>query len=86
LRHDELFFWAPTEDGTEVDFLIRRGKEFTPIEVKAGENLSSHDLKGLKAVSALENGGRRDRLVGSRRGRVPAFARGAGWRSAEPPF
>ena len=54
LRHDELFYWAPTEGGTEVDFLIRRGKEFTAIEVKAKENLSSHDLKGLKAIGDLK--------------------------------
>ena len=59
LRHDELFYWAPTEGGTEVDFLIKRGKEFTAIEVK--ERLSSHDFKGLKAIAALK--GIRRRLV-----------------------
>jgi uncharacterized protein len=54
LRHDELFYWAPTEGGTEVDFLIRRGKEFTALEVKASENLSSRDFKGLKAIAELK--------------------------------
>lgn len=61
LQYDGLFCWAPTEGGTEVDFLIQRGKEFTAIEVKAKETLSSHDFKGLKAIAEL-NGIRR-RLV-----------------------
>jgi predicted AAA+ superfamily ATPase len=47
LNHDELYYWAPTEGGTEVDFLIRRGKEFTAIEVKAGASLSSQDLSDI---------------------------------------
>ncbi len=59
LRHDELFYWAPTQGGTEVDFLIQRGKEFTAIEVKAKDSLSSHDFKGLKAIAELEGLGRR---------------------------
>lgn len=45
-RHDELFYWAPAEGATEVDFLIRRGKEFMAIEVKAKENLSRATSKG----------------------------------------
>ena len=61
LRHDGLFYWAPTEGGTEVDFLIQRGKEFTAVEVKAKESLSSRDFKGLKAIAELE--GLRRRLV-----------------------
>jgi predicted AAA+ superfamily ATPase len=59
--HDGLFYWAPTEGGTEVDFLIKRGKEFTAVEVKAKETLSSHDFKGLKAIAELK--GLRRRLV-----------------------
>jgi predicted AAA+ superfamily ATPase len=59
--HDGLFYWAPTEGGTEVDFLIQRGKEFTAVEVKAKETLSSHDFKGLKAIAELK--GLRRRLV-----------------------
>jgi predicted AAA+ superfamily ATPase len=61
LRHDELFYWAPSEGGIEVDFLIRRGKEFTAIEVKAKENLSAPDFKGIKAITGLK--GIRRRLV-----------------------
>lgn len=59
LRHDELFYWAPTEGGTEVDFLIRRGREFTAIEVKASEILSSRDFKGLNAIAELKGVHRR---------------------------
>ncbi|MBN1938117.1 MAG: ATP-binding protein [Candidatus Aminicenantes bacterium] len=61
LQHDELFYWAPAEGGTEVDFLIRRGKEFSAVEVKARERLSAHDFKGLKAIAALK--GLRRRVV-----------------------
>jgi predicted AAA+ superfamily ATPase len=59
LRYDEMFYWAPSGGGTEVDFLIRRGKEFTAIEVKAKGKLSPHDFKGLKAVAELKGLGRR---------------------------
>lgn len=61
LGHDGLSYWAPAEGGTEVDFLIQRGKEFTAVEVKAKETLSSHDFKGLKAIAELK--GLRRRLV-----------------------
>ena len=60
-QHDGMFYWAPAGGGTEVDFLIRRGKEFTAIEVKAAENLAPQDFKGLRAVSSLK--GLRRRLV-----------------------
>jgi len=61
LRHDGLFHWAPTEGGSEVDFLVQRGKEFTAIEVKAKETLSSRDFVGLKAIADLK--GIRRRVV-----------------------
>jgi predicted AAA+ superfamily ATPase len=61
LRHDGLYHWAPTEGGSEVDFLIQRGSEFTAIEVKAKETLSSRDFVGLKAISGLK--GIRRRMV-----------------------
>jgi len=61
LRHDGLFYWAPTEGSTEVDFLIQRGKEFTAIEVKAKDSLASRDFNGLKAIAELK--GIRRRLV-----------------------
>ena len=61
LQHDGLFYWAPTNGGAEVDFLIQRGNEFTAIEVKAKETLASRDFKGLKAIAELK--GIRRRLV-----------------------
>lgn len=60
-QYDGLFYWAPTNGGTEVDFLIQRGNEFTAIEVKAKETLASHDFKGLKAIADLK--GIRRRLM-----------------------
>jgi uncharacterized protein len=60
-RHDELYYWAPAEGGNEVDFLIKRGSEFTAIEVKAKESLSSRDFIGLKSIADLK--GIRRRLV-----------------------
>jgi predicted AAA+ superfamily ATPase len=44
-----------------VDFLVQRGHEFTAIEVKAKETLTSRDFKGLKAIADLK--GIRRRLV-----------------------
>ena len=62
LRHDGVFYWAPAQGGTEVDFLVQRSKEFTAIEVKAKEALASRDLNGLKAIAEL-NGIRRRIIV-----------------------
>ena len=59
LKYDELYYWAPTEGGTEVDFLVRRGRKFTAIEVKAKKRLSSRDFAGLKAIAELKGIGRR---------------------------
>ncbi|MEW6219129.1 MAG: DUF4143 domain-containing protein [Thermodesulfobacteriota bacterium] len=59
LRHDGLFYWAPAQGGTEVDFLIQRGKELTAVEVKAKDRLTSSDFKGLKAIVDLKGLGRR---------------------------
>ena len=54
LQHDGLFYWAPAQGGTEVDFLVQRGKEFTALEVKAKETLSPRDFKGLQTLAELE--------------------------------
>lgn len=60
-RHDALFYWAPTEGNTEVDFLVQRGQEFTAIEVKAKERVGTRDLAGLKSIAELK--GLRRRMV-----------------------
>ena len=46
-REEELSFWR-TRHGYEVDFLV--GSELA-IEVKASKNVSSRDLKGLRALA-----------------------------------
>jgi len=53
LRHDGLFYWAPAEGGTEVDFVIRRGGEAVAIEVKARRQLAQRDFQGLRAIAGL---------------------------------
>lgn len=45
LQDNPVFYWA-TEKGTaEVDFVLQKGQEITPIEVKAEENLKAKSLK-----------------------------------------
>ena len=61
LRHDGLFYWAPTEGGVEVDFLIQRGRELTAVEVKAKEHLATRDFNGLRSIAEWK--GLRRRLV-----------------------
>lgn len=51
---DDICYWAPAEaKTTEVDFLIRRGKETIALEVKAARTVRPLDLRGLRAVSTL---------------------------------
>ena len=42
------YHWR-TSGGAEVDLVLERDGELTPIEVKAGTRLSGHDLRGLHA-------------------------------------
>jgi len=67
--YEQCFYWSPTESHkTEVDFLLRRGKEYLALEVKATKNIASAHLSGLRAISDL-TGLRRRVLIylGSRR-------------------
>ncbi len=58
--YDEVFYWTPLDaKSLEVDFVIRRGKELTAIEVKAKTRLKPDDLKGLVAINQLTNVARR---------------------------
>jgi hypothetical protein len=51
---DEIFFWAPHQAvQTEVDFLLRRDREFLAIEVKATDRYHTALPKGLRAVDGL---------------------------------
>jgi predicted AAA+ superfamily ATPase len=53
LPHDGLFYWAPAQGGTEVDFVVRHGREVVAIEVKAKRRLASRDFRGLRAIAGL---------------------------------
>lgn len=59
---DDMAYWAPAEGkGTEVDFLLRRGREWIAIEVKASRRWKPEFLKGLRAIEGL--GGLSRRIV-----------------------
>ena len=44
---------------TEVDFLLRRGREYLALEVKAQSRFSSPQLSGLRAIAELPRVARR---------------------------
>ena len=51
---DEICYWAPLDArATEVDFLLRRGKEHLAIEVKASPHVAGPQLAGLRAIADL---------------------------------
>ena len=52
---DEISYWAPVQARqTEVDFLLRRGKEYLAIEVKSQNRFSTTQLSGLRAIADLK--------------------------------
>jgi predicted AAA+ superfamily ATPase len=52
--YDEVCYWAPSQARrTEVDFLLRRGREFLAIEVKANHRFSNAMADGLRAIADL---------------------------------
>jgi predicted AAA+ superfamily ATPase len=57
---DEISYWAPVQARqTEVDFLLRRGKEYLAIEVKSQTRFSTNQLSGLRAIAELRRVSRR---------------------------
>ncbi len=57
---DDFAYWAPTESkDTEVDFLLRRGRERIAIEVKASRRWKPEFAKGLRAIADLRGVTRR---------------------------
>ncbi len=53
--YDDMFYWSPAEaKQTEVDFLLKKDTQFVAIEVKAKNQVSSIDYKGLKAIRDLK--------------------------------
>jgi uncharacterized protein len=66
---EDIAYWAPAEaQATEVDFLLRRGREYLAIEVKTRTRVSGDDLAGLEAIGSLPGLRRRILLyLGARR-------------------
>jgi len=57
---DEVAYWAPAEARqTEVDFLLRRGREHLAIEIKAQARFAPAQLSGLRAIAGLPRLARR---------------------------
>ena len=57
---DDVWYWAPAQARqTEVDFLLRRARDFLAIEVKAQARFSPQDLTGLRAIAELPRVARR---------------------------
>jgi predicted AAA+ superfamily ATPase len=51
---DEISYWAPAEARqTEVDFLLRRGRDHLAVEVKAASRYVAQQLVGLRAIAEL---------------------------------
>lgn len=51
---DEWFYWVPAEAArTEVDFLLRRGREWLAIEAKSGQRAGPDERRGLRAINGL---------------------------------
>jgi predicted AAA+ superfamily ATPase len=53
IPYDEICYWSPADARTEVDFLLRFGKQFVAIEAEAGGRYSDHTLSGLRAIGHL---------------------------------
>ena len=65
---DELHYWAPhPANRTEVDFLLRRGRELAAIEVKSQPRYHTGMLPGLRAIGELPGIARRVLVYGGKR-------------------
>ena len=54
--YESIYYWSSLEaKQTEVDFLLKRGKDLIAIEVKAKTQVSSQDYRGLRAIGKLPN-------------------------------
>jgi predicted AAA+ superfamily ATPase len=51
---DDIAYWSPAQaQATEVDFVLRRGKEYLALEVKARPRVAGPELTGLRAIADL---------------------------------
>jgi predicted AAA+ superfamily ATPase len=52
--YESIFYWSPpSASSNEVDFLLRRGREFLALEVKSAARFSSGLTGGLRAIGEL---------------------------------
>ncbi len=52
--YESVYYWSSLEaKKTEVDFLLKKGEDLIAIEVKAKNQVSSQDYRGLKAIRGL---------------------------------
>ena len=52
---DVMYYWAPAGSvKTEVDFILRRNREFVAVEVKSGRVFSKRWCSGLRAIADLK--------------------------------
>ena len=51
--YEEISYWSPSETKTEVDFILKRRDGLIAIEVKAKEQVSAKDYKGLKIAKKI---------------------------------
>jgi predicted AAA+ superfamily ATPase len=49
-----MYYWAPADSKTEVDFLLVKDDLKVAIEAKSSEYLTKDDYKGLRAVTDLK--------------------------------
>ena len=56
---EEIGYWSPHQTRTEVDFLLRRGRELLAIEVKATSRYHTGLLAGLRALGKRPDVARR---------------------------
>lgn len=54
--YEDCFYWSPSEShATEVDFLLRRGREYLALEIKSTKQLASPHFSGLRAIADLKS-------------------------------
>lgn len=57
---EDLSYWAPAQARqTEVDFLLRRGRDYLALEIKGQSRFSTPQLSGLRAIANLPRLARR---------------------------
>jgi uncharacterized protein len=71
--YDEIAYWSPAQAATtEVDFVLRRGREYLALEVKARPRVAGPELTGLRAITGLKGLARRVLVyLGPRAQRTP---------------